>query len=58
MEYLTSEMYTYTGKTVLITGATSGIGEVFAQELATRGMHVILIAHSEDVLRSLAAELT
>src|SRR5437879_2090501 len=51
-------MYTYTGKTALITGASSGIGEVFAQELAKRGMDVILVARSEDTLRKLAAELT
>src|SRR5262249_30718562 len=51
-------MSTYVGKTALITGASSGIGVVFAQELARRGMHVILVARSEDALCSLAAELT
>ncbi|MBO0778607.1 MAG: SDR family oxidoreductase [Ktedonobacteraceae bacterium] len=51
-------MYTYTGKTAMITGASTGIGEAFARELAKRGMHVILVARSEEALRKLAVELT
>ncbi|HEY4386042.1 MAG TPA: SDR family oxidoreductase [Ktedonobacteraceae bacterium] len=51
-------MYTYTGKAALITGASSGIGEAFAQELAKRGMHTVLVARSEGSLRKLASELT
>lgn len=51
-------MYTYTGKTALITGASGGIGEVFARELAQRGMHLILVARSEGALRKLATELS
>jgi uncharacterized protein len=50
-------MFTYTGKTALITGASSGIGAVFARELAKRGMSVILVARSEGKLRALAAEI-
>ena len=33
------------------------MGEIFAQELAKRGMNVILLARSEDKLRALAAIL-
>lgn len=50
--------YRYKGKTALITGASSGIGEVFARNLSKRGMDVILVARSEDALRSLATELS
>lgn len=51
-------MFTYTGKTALITGASTGIGRAFALELAKRGMTVILVARSEDKLRALASEIT
>lgn len=44
-------------KTVLITGASSGIGETFAEQLAARGMDVILVARSTDKLKAIADRL-
>jgi len=50
-------MTLYTGKTALITGASSGIGATFARTLAAQGTHLILVARSEEKLRDLATTL-
>lgn len=41
----------------IVTGASSGIGKVYAEHLAARGHDVILVARREDRLRRLATEL-
>ncbi|WP_083442987.1 SDR family oxidoreductase [Mycolicibacterium aurum] len=42
------------GKRILLTGASSGIGEVAAEKLAGHGATVILVARRENLLREVA----
>lgn len=44
-------------KTTLITGASGGIGEVFARRMAARGDNLMLVARSGDKLAALCNEL-
>lgn len=44
-------------QTVLITGASSGLGAEFARQLASRGSTLVLVARREPKLEGLAADL-
>jgi len=45
-------------KTVLITGASRGIGAATAYEFANLGAKVVLAARSEDAIKTIAADIT
>lgn len=47
-----------TGKpTVLITGASSGIGATYAHRFARRGHNLVLVARDEARMQALASDL-
>ena len=47
----------YTDTTVMITGASSGLGEEFARQLANRGADLVLLARRKNILEDLAADI-
>lgn len=45
------------GRVAVVTGASSGIGEATARELASRGWHCVLVARRADLLERIAGEI-
>jgi NAD(P)-dependent dehydrogenase (short-subunit alcohol dehydrogenase family) len=52
-----SEVFGIEGRTAIVTGASSGLGERFTRVLAANGVQVMAVARRVDRLEALAAEL-
>ena len=46
------------GAWALVAGASEGLGAAFAEQLAARGMNVLLLARREELLAELAGRLS
>src|SRR5689334_6154035 len=53
-----SEFITRYGNWALIAGASEGIGATYAEQLAARGLNLVLVARRAELLQSLAATLS
>ncbi|XP_052313012.1 inactive hydroxysteroid dehydrogenase-like protein 1 [Oncorhynchus keta] len=45
------------GQWAVVTGATAGIGKAYANELARRGLDIVLVSRSKDKLHIVAKEI-
>ena len=46
------------GPWALVTGASSGIGKQFAQQIAASGINIVLVARREDLLKKVGVEVS
>jgi len=53
-----SSLFDLSGRTALVTGASSGLGEHFARTLAANGAAVVVAARREDRLAALVKDIT
>ena len=51
------EKYTFSGKNVLVTGASGGLGSALARNLAAEGANLVVTARSDIALKELIASL-
>ena len=52
------EVVDLTGKRILLTGASSGIGESAAEKFARRGATVVVVARRQDLLDAVVDRIT
>ena len=57
MSVSNSEFSRRYGPWALVAGASEGLGEQFARQLASRGLNVVLVARREEVLRDVASAI-
>ena len=54
---LVNKLFDLTGKTAVVTGASSGLGAYFAEILANQGATVVITARRLDRLEALSAQI-